>query len=186
MQLPSWLAALSLVGLVSAASAAPLTYNVSRVVGSGSVSGTITTNGTLGALGLGDITAWSLTVSDGSSTLLMTETTSEFVVSPSALTADLDSIDFNFGAVDTVFAFQSPFIGAGGNFWCGQSGGAASCSGASGAREEIQLLGSILTTRQTGLVSISARIDDRTVPEPASLALASLALLGAAAARRRA
>jgi hypothetical protein len=43
-------------------------YNVNDTVGAGSVTGTIGTDGHVGALALGDITSWDLVLNDGSNT----------------------------------------------------------------------------------------------------------------------
>ena len=49
--------------------AATITYNVNLTVGAGSASGTIITDGTIGALGRSDILSWNLLLNDGTSTV---------------------------------------------------------------------------------------------------------------------
>jgi hypothetical protein len=55
-------AALGTMLLGGEAALANIVYNVDRTVGMGSVTGTITTDGNTGTLGLGDFLAWNLTL----------------------------------------------------------------------------------------------------------------------------
>jgi hypothetical protein len=67
------LAGAALAGAVALCAATPsnanpIIYNVNLTIGTGSVTGTITTNGTIGLLARDDITDWNLTLSDGTHT----------------------------------------------------------------------------------------------------------------------
>jgi len=53
------------------AARASVVYGVDLSVGAGSVTGTITTDGTTGTLSSGNITAWNLKLSDGSNTFVL-------------------------------------------------------------------------------------------------------------------
>ena len=97
-----------MVAVVFAAIGAPtvlraqtdLTYAVNQTVGAGSVTGTITTDGTIGGIGAGNIVGWNLTLADGANTLILTPTNSSVTDSGccgNALTATPTDLTFNFG-----------------------------------------------------------------------------------------
>lgn len=82
------------------AQAAPMTYDVDRQIGAGSVRGTITTDGSLGTLASDNIADWMLTINDGDGSGNLTMdggVNSSLLLQGSLLSADIDSIDFNFG-----------------------------------------------------------------------------------------
>ena len=178
MKLKSALVTLSIAGLTAAASAAPLTYNVARTIGAGSVAGIITTDGTFGVLATANVTAWSLTLNDGIGSFAITEGNSQFAIVGSGLTADVDSMDFNFSGANVLFDFQNPTIGSAINFWCGNGATGVTCSSALSV-EEVTLSGGIPFAARTGIVEIATRSTvggGNSVPEPTSLALVGLAL----------
>ena len=108
-----WLALLSLLGPITA-NAAPIIYDVSRIIGSGSVMGTITTDGTLGALNNGDITAWDLDLFDGADTFNLNSADADngLFISPDGLFATVSGISFDFfSTFDAVnFLFNDPSV----------------------------------------------------------------------------
>jgi hypothetical protein len=133
----------SLLGAVAAAalggagvSQAAITYTVDQVIGDGSVTGTITTDGATGLLSASDITAWNLlltgkggatfTLVNGPSGVLVGNISQPF--NPTAgnndLTADTQHIYFNYSGTDGGYlGFQTnPFYG-GNNYWCNASQG---------------------------------------------------------------
>ena len=126
------LAGTAFVGV--SASAAPIIYTVNQVIGAGGVTGTITTDGTVGTLAAVNITAWNLLLTgnsgatfnlvNGSSGVEVGNISDPF--NPNAgnadLTADATNIYFNYSGTDGGYlGFQTlPFYG-GQNYWCNAS-----------------------------------------------------------------
>ena len=128
--------------------------------------------------------SWSLTIDDGdgSGSFLINPGNSGLVLFGSGVTADIDSIDFDFSGSGVALDFQNPSPGSGINFWCMDSIG-ISCTG-SNSTESVNRFGTETIQGRSGVISIATRADD-TVPEPASLLLAGLALASVAGLRRR-
>jgi hypothetical protein len=80
-----------------------INYTVDQTVGVGSVTGTITTDGTIGTIATSDITSWALTLFDGTNILSVSST------SPSAITQAPfpPSTDLTATATDLLFNFSS-------------------------------------------------------------------------------
>src|ERR1700691_5506357 len=85
-----------------------ITYTVNQMVGPGSVTGFITTDGTTGTLSTTDISGWNLTLNDGyGDTTLLTPSNSVEGVGGSDLTASSSDLMFDFNGDGGVFYFSS-------------------------------------------------------------------------------
>lgn len=78
-----------------------ITYDVNQTIGAGSLTGTITTDGTIGTLALGPTTApnildWNLSMSDGTNTVDMTPSNSFAGGGNSGLVASATDLTFDF------------------------------------------------------------------------------------------
>jgi hypothetical protein len=104
---PHFARALVLLSLMIGASfaASANIYDVNLTVGTtGSVTGTITTNGALGPLSLGDILGWNLTVSDGiHSPAILNSGNSGVYGTANDATATANQILFNFNIPDEFY-----------------------------------------------------------------------------------
>ncbi len=78
-------AALGTMLLGAEAASANIVYNVDRTVGMGSVTGTITTDGNTGTLGLGDFLAWNLTLKGVGASYAINNQIPLFGATPSAM-----------------------------------------------------------------------------------------------------
>ena len=85
---------LGLLSLPQAASASPITYTVNQLIGPGSATGTLTTDGTIGVLAAANIIGWNLFLNDGSYTTTLVTTPGNVFVNGSGLTASLTTMTF--------------------------------------------------------------------------------------------
>jgi hypothetical protein len=114
------------------ANAIPITYTVNRQVGQGSVVGTITTDGTQGALETANILDWNLTLTASSSSILLTGADNSFVfINPNtdpAVFAATEALWFDYSvpasstptnpSLHSSMLFGSGAFGSGESTWC--------------------------------------------------------------------
>src|SRR5664279_3454359 len=84
--------------------ASPITYNVARTIGVGSVTGFIETDGSLGVLSAANFVDWSLLLNDGTSTYTITGplsgNNSVAFVQGADTTASATQLLFDFSGID--------------------------------------------------------------------------------------
>ena len=163
-------------------SASPITYNVNRVIGAGSVTGFIETDGSTGVLTATNIVDWSLTLNDGTNTFSLFGPSSgnnSVVYSQGAdVSASATQLLFNFSGTDNgLFLFQAGLF-SGMHYYC-----AATQLGACYAGETV-VPTSVFTLYQNASRSGDVVIGSA-VPEPGTLLLVGSGLLGAVGTLRR-
>jgi hypothetical protein len=166
--------ALALAGGAPPIGSASVIFNVNQTIGAGGVTGTITTDGTLGALGSTNLLDWSLTLNDGAATFLLTAANSEVAFILGAALSETTSQLLFDTANGGIVLFQNPTIGSGQNFWC-LDNPSGSCDSRPGT-ESLRINGATQTAAWQGIVVIGAA--DASVPPSAIRLPATLVLLG--------
>jgi hypothetical protein len=192
----SFLATLFLSLASATANAATITYFVDRVIGDGTVTGTITTDGTLGTLHAGNIDSWTLTLTaqnlsgglpDTTTDVISSaDTSSRTVIRPNtggtAVSATPTQLLFDFDfSVDSYFFLR----GGSGNYWCLETSVCIDDGVDKAETMGINIDGSTVAQRveYAGVVAFAT-----VVPVPAAIWLFGsglLGLIGLARTRRR-
>ena len=112
--------ALAVLCLGSSAALADITYIVDQTVGSGGVTGIITTDGTLGTLLPSDILSWNLELTGNGASLDLNNSNSIVYGAGLDVFATTRQITFNYDATDGGYlVFQEPAgKGLGSFYWC--------------------------------------------------------------------
>jgi len=167
----------------TASYAAPITYNVDQTIGTGSVTGSILTDGVLGVLGGGDITGWNLHLNSGAATFDLNSTNS-YLFGSGKVTATSQELTYDFSSGNYFGFFINGTIGSHSlTGWCLQSSnGQCSFSGTSG--ESVGVNSTYLTDPFRGMAGTQVIAS---VPEPETygMMLVGLGMLGFVGRRRR-
>src|SRR6516164_9508391 len=122
-------AAIAVLGAIlsaaTLASATPITYNVNRIIGAGSVTGFIETDGVMGVLSAADFVDWNLLLYDGTSMYDLTGPLSGNNSVVFVQGADTEAFNtyllFNFSGIDNgIFLFQQGLF-SGNHYYCDAS-----------------------------------------------------------------
>lgn len=174
-----------LVGAV-VCNASPITYNVARTIGLGSVTGFIETDGSLGVLGAGNFVDWSLLLNDGTFTYTITGplsgNNSVAFVQGADTTATATQLLFDFSGFDNgLLLFQNGLF-SGNTYYCdGTAGNFACFSG------ETVVANNVFATFQNASRSGNVVIGTAgsSVPEPGTLMMFGSGIVGLAGILRR-
>lgn len=162
---------------------ASIVYSVNESFGGGSITGTVTTDGTLGTIStISPFIDWNLTLSDGtnssglnSSNSFLYDVGQSFRWSSTA--TDL-TFDHTFGQYFLFFA--NDYV----SFWC-LEGPADGCAGYPGTSNFMVNVNGSRSALVTDVQPNTVFTAQNSVPEPGTLASVALGLLGIAASRKR-
>jgi PEP-CTERM motif len=161
--------------------ASPVVYSLSDHVGTDSISGTITTDGTIGVLASGDITSFILTFSDGISDVTFTESPFSIDIEGSGVTASSTSLTIDYGITGNFFLQN---VSGGPPYYC-LSGGTTICGNLSGSGAFLDGGNNEMDVSRSGIQDFASIAAVGAVPEPELLSLVGLGMAAISVARRK-
>ena len=167
--------AIAASALSLAAPAAAIDYIVDLSGNGLSATGSISTDGTIGEIQAGNITAFTFNLDDGFDTFTIDEDNAEILIGGRGFTATLEELLFNFSDPDRFALFQNPIPGSGRNFIC--FAGFRCGGGANQVSITVSNFGGGIPFRGNQVVGSIGMVNGA-VPEPATWAMM---LLGFAA-----
>jgi hypothetical protein len=191
---------LLVLGAASLCSAADITYYVNQPIGAGGVTGTIVTDGTIGALNSGDILSWNLTLNDGTATANLSSSSSNSQVAvhyetyygaDDPLSATATQMLFNFSdnlgtSSVAYFLFES---NTGPGYLCFVTptcgGGVPGTPGAGVEQVSASEIQPMQYVSLTGTQVIASTRAPSATPEPSSFVLLGTGVMGLLGAIRR-
>jgi hypothetical protein len=176
-----------LLACASLAQAGPITYTLTvTTIGSGTVTGSITTDGTLGTLTDADIIDWNIALKPNPGTPFtlfgpLSGNNSGYLSSGSNLSATATQLAFDF-SLDGFSLFQNPAAGSSINYIC-FAGNGTLCGNFNGPsiNDGTDVFGVNTQTEPLSSVVIGAAAG---VPEPSTVGMLGLGLIGLGFARR--
>jgi hypothetical protein len=169
--------------------ASPITYNVNETIGSGSVTGTIETNGATGILNPANIIDWNLQLIVGADTFNLTGpasgNNSGVFISGTDVTATATNLFFNFSGIDTGSLLFEVSFGSGQHYYCDSAATTVLCL--QGETVVPQTLANFRNISRSGndIIGTVPGGGGGSAPEPATISLLGLGLGGVGFMRRR-
>jgi hypothetical protein len=165
---------------------ADIIYHVNLPVDGGSVTGTITTDGAIGTLFNGDITAFNLTLFDGTATATLMDGVNggSIFIGAGSLAATPTDLTFNFNlSVTFVNFFTSPGCQP---IWTLRTNGGSACNAVSGTVMSVQATSTTGPATMSEIGAGNVVIGTTTViPEPGSVGLMVTGLASLIGLRKR-